>query len=150
MKFVELHQVIDTADSICQPLLIFAKNDYINTTVLQLPYHSAEIIELVRAVHIQRKLVKDHQVSELLAGGVGPGFSQADFGRAVIVPELLPFGFDQKNASVSGIDDEIGIMIEKSVDSKTGTFEISVPPDDIGQGRKQIRDAGFKAIHRSF
>ena len=76
-----------------------------------------------------------------------PRLTECDFLPAVVVFQVIALGFRADEFAALGHNQNIGVVLDKAVDCKTLTGNISVPPADIRQGGQFHNQLLFQLVH---
>ena len=126
-------------------------------SILQLLHQFHKIPNRIRAVKSGIILVKHHIVAVLCARHICPFTTELQFDTAVAVVTVIALGFDEDDFTVVCSDDEIRVVVDKTIENKAGFVAVddAVPPADIGQtgdftdnAMLKIVDVGFLLVER--
>lgn len=97
-------------------------------------------------------LVKHHIVAVLCTRHICPFTTELQFDTAVAVVTVIALCFDEDDFTAVCGDDEIRVVVDKTIENKTGFVAVddAVPPANIGQAGNFGDDAMFEIVDVGF
>ncbi len=99
---------------------------------------------------LERLFFKNHKIAVIGSGGISPITSEFDLPSAVRIFQMFSLGFNHDNPATPGHNDEIRIMIDKTIYTETFSFLIAMPEKNIIHVGDFPYKPPFKIIYFSF
>ena len=92
-------------------------------------------------------ILKRHVIAEIIARCCAPRLTERDFLPAVIIFQVFALSFRTDELAALGHNQNIGVVLDKAVNYKVLTCNISVPPADIRQGGQLYNQLLLQFVH---
>ena len=99
---------------------------------LQFSQNLAELTHGVRPGHADILVLKHEEIAIPRPGLFLPRSAQVQLGWCLLIGQMVALGLDDDYLPGARSHDEIRIVIDKAIDSKSRSRDIAMPPPDIG------------------